>query len=57
LPKIATETQGKGKPMKYALWTIAACHLAMAVEVYESDNGGYNVFFGNFGYHFAQGEN
>lgn len=37
--------------MKAALWIIAVCHLATALEVYEADNGGYNVFFGNFGYH------
>ena len=35
-----------------AIWTIAACYLANTIAVYESDNGGTNVFFGNFGYHF-----
>ena len=43
--------------MKYALWVIAICHLADTFQVYDADNGGYNVFFGNFGYHFAQEEN
>jgi hypothetical protein len=43
--------------MKIALWIIAACHLATTLDVYTTEEGGLNVFIGNFGYHFAQGEN
>lgn len=38
--------------MKTALWLIVLCQLALTVEIYETENGGLNVFFGNFGYHF-----
>jgi hypothetical protein len=34
---------------------IAICYLANTIAVYESDNGGTNVYFGNFGYHFEKG--
>ena len=30
---------------------IAICYIANTVAIYESDNGGTNIFFGNFGYH------
>mgnify|MGYP003625084118 FL=1 len=30
---------------------IATCYIANTVAIYEADNGGTNVFFGNFGYH------
>lgn len=36
-----------------ALYIIAACALAHTVAVYESEDGGTNVYIGNFGYHFA----
>ena len=35
------------------LATIAACYLANTIAVYDADGGGTNVYFGNFGYHFA----
>lgn len=35
-----------------ALVIIALCQIANTVAVYESDDGGTNVFFGNVGYHF-----
>ena len=38
-----------------ALVAIAACYLANTVQVYDAESGGYNVYFGNFGYHFEQG--
>lgn len=34
-----------------AIWIIAICYLANTFQIYESDNGGTNIFFGNFGYH------
>lgn len=34
-----------------ALIVIAICYLANTFQVYEADNGGTNIFFGNFGYH------
>ena len=42
--------------MKIALWIIAACHLATTLDVYTTEDNGLTVFIGNFGYHFAQGE-
>jgi len=36
-----------------SLAIIAICYLANTVDVYHADNGGFNVFFGNFGYHIA----
>ena len=38
-----------------ALVAIAACYLANTIQVYDAEYGGYNVYFGNFGYHFEQG--
>lgn len=38
-----------------ALWAIALCYLANTVQIYDAESGGYNVYFGNFGYHFEQG--
>ena len=38
-----------------AIVAIAACYLANTVQVYSAEYGGYNVYFGNFGYHFEQG--
>ncbi len=35
-----------------ALWIIAVCMFAQTFEVYHADNGGTNIFFGTFGYHF-----
>jgi hypothetical protein len=37
-----------------SLAIIAICYIANTVAVYESDNGGKNVYFGNFGYHFEK---
>jgi hypothetical protein len=37
--------------MRVALWIIAICHLAMAFDTYETEDGGLTVFFGNIGYH------
>lgn len=37
----------------FALYIIAACMLAQTVSVYRADSGGFNVFFGSFGYHLA----
>lgn len=34
-----------------ALWIIAITYLANSVDIYQADNGGLNVFYGNFGYH------
>lgn len=34
-----------------ALWIIALCMVAQNVSVYRADTGGWNVFFGSFGYH------
>ena len=36
-----------------ALVTIAICALAHTVAFYESEDGGTNIYFGNFGYHIA----
>jgi hypothetical protein len=36
-----------------SLAIIAICYLANTAY-YESDNGGTNVYFGNFGYHFEE---
>ena len=38
-----------------AIVAIAACYLANTIQVYDAESGGYNVYFGNFGYHFEQG--
>lgn len=35
-----------------AIWLIAICYLAQTVQIYQSDEGGTNAFFGNFGWHF-----
>jgi len=40
-----------------SLAIIAICHLANTVDVYAADTGGYNVFFGNLGYHIAASSN
>lgn len=42
-----------------ALVTIALCQLGNTVALYESDEGGYNIYFGNlygyhYGYHFGE---
>lgn len=42
--------------MKYALWIIAVCHILTTFDLYETEEGGWTVFAGNFGYYFAQGE-
>jgi hypothetical protein len=43
--------------MKIALYLIAACQLALTVDLYQTEEGGTAIFFGNFGYYFAaQGE-
>ena len=34
-----------------SLAIIAICYIANTFSVYESETGGYNVFFGSFGYH------
>jgi hypothetical protein len=34
------------------MWIIAACLVAQTVSVYETFDGGINVFIGGFGYHF-----
>ena len=39
------------------LTTIALVLVAQAVEIYPAIDGGYNVFIGDYGYHFAQREN
>lgn len=40
-----------------ALVVIAICQLSKTVDIYVADNGGYNIFLGNFGYHIAMGSN
>lgn len=34
-----------------ALTIIAVCYMANTFAVYQADDGGTNVYFGNFGYH------
>lgn len=36
-----------------AIVLISICYLANTLSVYNADTGGYNVFFGNFGYYIA----
>lgn len=36
------------------VWIIAVCALAHTLEVYELEDGGLNVYFGNWGYHIAR---
>lgn len=38
------------------LGIIAACAFAHTFAIYESESGGVNVYFGNFGYHIAGSE-
>jgi len=39
-----------------ALWIIAMCYLANTINVYQDEEqGGTNVYFGSFGWHFEQG--
>jgi len=35
-----------------ALCVIAICYLANTVSFYKADDGGRNVYFGNFGWYF-----
>ena len=37
-----------------ALYIIALCYLANTVQIYDAEYGGYNVYFGNFGYHISK---
>jgi hypothetical protein len=37
--------------IKLSLFVIAICCLANTAAVYHSDEGGVNIYFGNFGYH------
>ena len=39
-----------------AIVAIALCYLANTVQVYDAESGGYNVYFGNFGYHISKGD-
>jgi hypothetical protein len=39
--------------MRLALYIIAICYLANTLAIYETESGGLNVMFGNFGWHFA----
>ena len=34
-----------------SLTVIAICYMANTFAVYRADDGGTNIFFGNFGYH------
>jgi hypothetical protein len=34
-----------------AIWIIAACMVAQTFAIHDAENGGTNIFFGNFGYH------
>jgi len=36
------------------LTTVALVLVAQAVEIYPAIDGGYNVFIGDYGYHFAE---
>ena len=38
------------------LGIIAVCAFAHSFAIYESESGGVNLYFGNFGYHIANGE-
>jgi hypothetical protein len=40
-----------GEMNKVSLFVIAICYLANTAAVYRSDEGGVNIYFGNFGYH------
>lgn len=37
------------------LGILTACALAHTVSLYQAETGGYNVYFGNFGYHVSWG--
>ena len=37
-----------------ALYIIALCYLANTIQVYSAESGGFNVYFGNFGYHISK---
>ena len=37
-----------------AIVAIALCYLANTVQIYDAESGGYNVYFGNFGYHISK---
>lgn len=34
-----------------ALWVIAVCYAANTVSIYDTDDGGTSIFFGNIGYY------
>lgn len=40
-----------GDMIKLSVFVIAVCYLANTAAVYHSDEGGVNIYFGNFGYH------
>ena len=37
--------------IKLSVFVIAVSYLANTAAVYHSDEGGVNIYFGNFGYH------
>jgi len=51
-----TNPSGVAKMKTLFLGIIAACAFAHTFAIYESESGGVNLYFGNFGYHIANGE-
>lgn len=49
-------TQGVETMKTLFLGIIAACAFAHTFAIYESESGGVNIYFGNFGYHIAESE-